>query len=411
MSIRGHAAGTAESERSRRIGIGFLNFAHAVDHYVMLIFPTVVIGLVVIYQRSYDDLLFLATASFFAFGIFSLPAGWLADHWSRRNMMAVFYFGCGVSLVGAALAPNLTMLAVALFALGVFAAIYHPVATAMVVAAAKNRGRTLALNGVCGNLGVALAAGVTAALTAWVGWRGAFLLPAAVCIATGIAYLMLVPNDRIQAGGRSSAPDVRLATWLAATVFGLFILIAVTAGLVFNTVTIALPKIIDERLNFNLSLVAVGGISTAVFLCGAVAQLTIGRLLEKFQPHLLFAAVAAVQFIGVVWVAYASGSALLVALAVAMSAIYAQVTVTDFVIARYTADAWRARVYSVRYFVTYLISGAAAWMISSLYGRGGFDLVLAVTAVVALGFVIGTVLVAAFVHGVERERRAVQPAE
>ena len=411
MTNQDHATGTVEDDRSRRIGIGFLNFAHAVDHYVMLIFPTVVIGLVAIYRRPYDELLALSTASFFAFGIFALPAGWIADHWSRRNMMAAFYFGCGVSLTAAALAPNLTLLAVALFALGVFAAIYHPVATAMVVAAAKNRGRTLAFNGVCGNLGVALAAGITATLTAWVGWRGAFAVPAVICLATGVVYLALVPNDRMQAAGRSSAPDVRLTTWIAASVFGLFILIAITAGLVFNTVTIALPKIVDERLHFNLSLVAVGGISTAVFLCGAIAQLTIGRVLEKYPPHLVFATVAALQFVGVVWVAYATGSALLVALAVAMSAIYAQVTVNDFVIARYTADAWRARIYAVRYFVTYLISGAAAWMIASLYGRGGFDLVLTVTAVVALGFVIGTVLIALLVRGVERERRSVQPAE
>jgi MFS family permease len=402
---------TTADDRSRRIAIGFLNFAHAIDHYVMLIYPTVVIGLVAIYQRSYDDLLFLATASFFAFGIFSLPAGWLADRWSRRNMMAVFYFGCGASLLAAGLAPNLTFLAVALFVLGIFAAIYHPVATAMVVALARHRGRTLALNGVCGNFGVALAAGITAAVTALIGWRGAFLLPAAICIATGVAYLMLVPDDSKQASGRSSVPDVRLAAWLAATVFGLFILIAVTAGLVFNTVTIALPKIIDERLGFDISLTAVGGIATAVFLCGAIAQFTIGRLLDKYPPHLVFATVATLQFVGVVWVAYAAGSVLLVALAVAMSAIYAQVTVTDFVLARYTADAWRARIYSVRYFVTYVISGAAAWMIASLYGRGGFDLVLGVTAVVALGFVIGTVLIAVLVRGVERDRSAVQPAE
>jgi len=404
-------AGTVQDERTRRIAIGFLNFAHAVDHYVMLIFPTVVIGLVVVYQRSYDDLLFLATASFFAFGIFSLPAGWLADHWSRRNMMAVFYFGCGLSLAAAGLSPNLTFLAVALFVLGMFAAIYHPVATAMVVALAKHRGRTLALNGVAGNFGVALAAGITAALTTWVGWRGAFLVPATVCVGTGIAYLMLVPDDRGHAAGRSSTPDVRLAVWIAASVFGLFIVIAITAGLVFNTVTIALPKIVDERLGMNISLTAVGGIATAVFLCGAIAQFTIGRVLEKFPPHLVFAAVATLQFIGVVWVAYATGSVLLVALAVAMAAIYAQVTVNDYVIARYTADAWRARIYAIRYFVTYLISGVAAWMISSLYARGGFDLVLSVTAVVALGFVIGTVLIAVLVHGVERDRRSVQPAE
>ncbi len=40
--------------------------------------------------------------------------------------------------------------------------------------------------------------------------------------------------------------------------------------------TIALPKLIDERIGSNISLVAVGGIATAVFLCGAVAQLAVG---------------------------------------------------------------------------------------------------------------------------------------
>jgi MFS family permease len=402
---------TLSNETRRRLSIGFLNFAHGLDHYVMLIFATVVIGLVLEYKRPYDELLALGTASFFAFGIFSLPAGWIADRWSRRNMMAAFYLGCGVALAAAAFAPNLIVLAVALFVLGVFAAIYHPVGTAMVVEAAKHRGRTLALNGVCGNLGVALAAGITAELIAWVGWRGAFLVPALVCVVVGLAYLALVPDDRHHSAGRSAAPDVRLAPWVAATVFGLFVLIAMSAGLVFNTVTIALPKIIDERLGAGISLTQVGRIATAVFLCGAIAQLMVGRLVERFQPHLVFAAVAGMQFVGVVWVAYASGTALVAALAVALAAIYAQVTVNDLVIARYTADAWRARVYAVRYFVTYVISGVAVSMIALLYGSGGFDLVLTVTAIVALGFVIGTVAVAMLVHDVERARRIAQPAE
>ncbi len=401
---------TLDAETRRRLSIGFLNLAHGIDHYVMLIFPTVVIGLEVIYDRPYAELIALGTASFFAFGLFSLPAGWIADHWSRRNIMAAFFIGCGVSLIGAALAPNLIVLAVALFVLGVFAAIYHPVGTAMVVAAAVNRGRTLALNGVCGNLGVALAAGITAVLTSWIGWRGAFMVPAVICIVTGIAYLMLVPDDRHQAASRNATAEVRLSMRLMVAVFALFVVIGVSAGLVFNTVTIALPKVIDERLHGAVSLSTIGGIATIVFLFGAAAQLAVGRLIEKYPPHLVFAAVGALQFVGVVWVAYATGSAVLAALAFAMCFIYAQVTVNDFVIARYTADAWRGRVYAVRYFITYVISGAAASMIALLHGRGGFDLVLLVTAVVAFGFVVGTALVALLVSGVER-RSVAQPAE
>ena len=95
-------------------------------------------------------------------------------------MMALFFGGCGVSLVGCAFAPNLPMLAVALFALGMFAAIYHPVGMAMLIEASQARGRTLAFNGVCGNLGVSLAAGISALLATWLGWRAAFLLPGVV---------------------------------------------------------------------------------------------------------------------------------------------------------------------------------------------------------------------------------------
>src|SRR3981189_924947 len=126
-------AAVAEDDRARKISIGFINWAHAIDHYVMLILATVVIELTTVYGWSYAELIALGTPSFIAFGVFSLPAGWLGDRWSRRNMMGLFYLGCGASLAGAALAPSPSVLAVALSALGMFAGIYHPVGTAMLI--------------------------------------------------------------------------------------------------------------------------------------------------------------------------------------------------------------------------------------------------------------------------------------
>jgi predicted MFS family arabinose efflux permease len=403
---------TPTEERQRRISIGFINWAHAIDHYVMLIFATVVIRLALISDWSYADLIALSTPAFVAFGVFSLPAGWLADRWSRRNMMALFYIGCGVSLLAAALAPNFIVLAVALFTLGLFAAIYHPVGTAMLIDQAISRGRSVAFNGVCGNLGVALAAGTTAVLIEYLDWRGAFIVPAVICLVSGVVYLLYVPEDHRHHSTRTSKPDVALPPWIGAALFGLFVMISLSAGLVFHISTVALPKLVDERLGGNVSLALVGGLTTAIFMCGALAQFSIGRLVERFPLHLLFAAVALLQFLGLVWSAYATGTTVLIALAVTVAAIYGQVTINDLVIARYTADAWRGRVFAVRYFLTFLASGAAVWLIAVLYGRGGFDLVLTATAVIALGFVIGTALIAVLVNGAERERaRIVAPAE
>jgi MFS family permease len=395
----------------RRIAIGFMNWAHALDHFVILIYPTVVIELEVVYGRSYSALIALATASFVAFGLFSLPAGWLGDRWSRRNLLVAFYLGCGASLIGAAFAPSLYVLAFALFWLGIFAAIYHPVGTAVILENATVRGRTLAFNGVCGNLGVSLAAGITAVLTAAFSWRGAFLVPGVICVATGLIYPWLVSDDeKHRVASRSTTADVSLPVPIAVALFALFVVVALSAGLVFNTISVSLPKIVDERVGNDISLLAVGGLTTAVFLCGAIAQITVGRLVERFPLHILFAVLAIMQFTGVVWAAYASGVTLLFALAFTMAAIYGQITVNDLVIARYTADAWRGRVYAVRYFLTFMVSGVAVSLIAVLYGRGGFGLVLDATALMALGFLVAVLLIAVIVNSVERTR-AIQPAE
>jgi MFS family permease len=400
---------TVTDESAKRRTIGFLNLAHGIDHFVLLIFPTVVIGLERVYGRPYSELIALSTAAFVAFGVFSLPAGWLADRWSRRNMMGAFYLGCGASLIAAALAPNLTMLAVALFALGMFASIYHPVGMAILIEASQARGRTLAFNGVCGNLGVSLAAGISALLAALLGWRAAFLAPAALALGTGAVYLWVTPDDRHHARSRKTMAAVQLTPRLMAVLFGLFIGIALTAGTVFNLLTIALPKIVDEGLAAHVPLVLAGSIATAVLICGAIAQLCVGRLTERFSPHMLFAAITLLGFVGNLWAAYAEGVSLMLALAVAVAAIYGQVTVNDMVLARYTADAWRGRIYAVRYFLLFISAGCAIGMISLLHERGGFPLVLAVNAAIAFAMFALTAGLAALVNGVER-RQALRTA-
>jgi len=73
--------------------------AHALDHLVMLVFPTVVVALARERGRPYAELLPLPLGGFIAFGAFAIPAGWLADHWSRYKTTVLFFFGIGVSML------------------------------------------------------------------------------------------------------------------------------------------------------------------------------------------------------------------------------------------------------------------------------------------------------------------------
>lgn len=394
-----------------RSHLRFINIAHFVDHYVLLVFPTVVIGLETALSRSYAELIALSTACFVAFGLFSLPWGWLADHWSRRRIMAIFFFGCAVSMAAAAAAPNVYWLAGALLLLGVFAAIYHPVGIPMLVTNARDRGRDFATNGIWGNFGVALAPGITALLMASVGWRAAFLIPAAACVIIGVAYLYLTKEEAAKAGQRTKVAEVPLTGAMMVSVFAFFALLAFSGGIVFNILTIAIPKIVDERMAQDIPLVLLGSVATGVLLFGGLAQLTVGRLVSRYAPHVLLAFIGVLQVIGVVWAYYATGPLLLGALALSIAAIYAQVTVGDIVIARYTADAWRGRVFAVRFFLAFISSGLAVALISALHGKGGFGLVLIMTAIFAAFFMVATIAISFLAGKAEARQLASQPAE
>jgi MFS family permease len=128
--------------------IGFVNAAHFLDHYAMLIFAAAVIVMGPTLGKSYSDLLPYATPGFFAFGAGSLLTGWLGDRWSRRHMMAIFFLGIGVSLVATSLAQTPLQIGAGLLAIGMFASIYHPVGTAMIVSYADRLGSEIGINGV-----------------------------------------------------------------------------------------------------------------------------------------------------------------------------------------------------------------------------------------------------------------------
>lgn len=391
--------------------LGFINIGHFVDHYVLLIFPTVVIGMQAELGRSYAELIVLSTACFIAFGLFALPFGWIGDHWSRRNMIAIFFFGIALSLAAVAASPNLIALAISLFVLGVFAAIYHPVGFTLLLANSKNRGRDVATNGVFGNLGVALAPGITAIIASFFGWRAAFAIPAVVCGLIGFGFLFFTTDQKENPAERKQTAEVKMTFAIAAIFFGVYALLSFSGGLVFNIMTISVPKIIDEGIRGDIPLAWIGSIATVVLLFGGIAQLTVGQLVQRIPPHYLFAAIGVMQGIGIALSTVASGYMLLIALAISIAAIYGQITVGDLVIARYTADAWRGRIYAVRFFLAFISSGLAVSLIAALYGKGGFSLVLSAATACAALFATCTILIAILASKVETKNTKMQPAE
>jgi MFS family permease len=363
---------------SRRT-IAFVNIAHALDHFVLLIYPTAVIAIAAERQLSYASLIGLSTGAFVAFGLFSLPMGWIADRVGRRNLLAIFFAGCGIACLGLSTANSSVMFGIWLFVLGVFSAIYHPIGSTMLVSHTNHLGRDLGINGVWGNLGAAFASGITALLAASLGWRAAFTFPGLICLGAGIAFINLVPGDG-DPHGKSGSAHAIIPVARPIPLFLLFATAIVAGGMTFNITTIALPKIIDERAGAALPLILIGSLATLVFVFGALTQLLMGRLVDRYTLPRIFVGFSILQPLGLGLAAVTSGLPMLAGLVLAMAAIYGQVVVNDAMVARYVPSKYRARAFSVRYFLGFTTSGLAVPLIALLHGMSGFTLVLSVAA-------------------------------
>ncbi len=352
--------------------IAFVNAAHFIDHYAMLIFAAAVIVMGPALGMAYSELLPYATPGFIAFGAGSLLTGWLGDRWSRRHMMVIFFLGIGASMISVGLVQTPLQLGTALLAIGLFASIYHPVGTAMIVSYAEKLGREMGLNGVWGNLGVASSALVTGVIGQYLGWRLAFIIPGVVTMLIGIAFaLMVVHEDRT--GSRQAAAQARVAKEDMWRVILALLIVVIAISTTFNAVTVALPKLFAERLaDMTRSPALLGVIAACVYVFGAMTQYTIGKLLDR---HSLKTVALPLSFMLAPFLYLAATLSnlplILVSIGIVMGA-FGQVTVNDAMVGKYTSEQWRSRAYAVRYFVGFTAAGASVGLVAWLYEQGGF---------------------------------------
>src|SRR5438477_436564 len=250
-----------------------LNAGHALDHLFLLIFATAVGAIATDWGMIWQDLMPYTAGAFVMFGLGSLPAGRLGDLWGRRAMMVVFFLGMGVSGLLIALTSGVWSLAAALTLMGVFSSIYHPVGIPMLVQGSKNPGFTIGVNGLFGNLGIAVAAMLTGFLVKHIGWRAAFAVPGGLALLCAVLFLLLVPREET-APAKRPRKSVDLPRAVMARVLGVMTLAAVSSSLIFNFTTNGNGQLLAERLRvagMRLT-VSFGVASLAVYLLGPTVK-------------------------------------------------------------------------------------------------------------------------------------------
>jgi MFS family permease len=362
-----------------------LNVAHAMDHMFLLIFATSVAAIAADFGFAHwEDLMPYGVGAFAMYGIVSLPAGRLGDLWGRRQMMLVFFFGMGVCALLVALTHTAWQLAAALTLLGVFSAIYHPVGIPMLVQRSARPGLTIGFNGLAGNLGVALSAVATGMLIKYAGWKAAFVVPALVAIGCGLLFARLAPVESIAPAHRTPTRAM-LDKRALAHIFAIVTVASVSGSLLFNFTTNGNGELLRERLRGIVEDPAVLGLLlAAVYVAGALAQVTVGLLLDRVPLRTLYAGIVAVQAPLFVLAANARGWALYALMFAFMIVVFGAIPFTDAMIVRYVDDRMRSRVSGMRLAVAFGVSSLAVWLLGPIVKAEGFRSLLLLMAGIAV---------------------------
>lgn len=293
--------------------------AHALVHVYELAFPSVEQLIAASFHVDATVTGLLGTCWRLPFGFGALAAGWLADRFGSKPMLIIYLAGCAVTSALVAIAPDLAMLFVVMFAMGSFASIYHPAGLAIISHETRPQDLPMALgyHGIFGSIGIA-GAPFLAALVLGTGadWRQYYLVltvPGAL-LAMLIAWRLKEHHRLAAASGASGSVHVHeRALWGS---FAALIVVGTLNGFVYAALLNFLPRFLGDAGLRPTSIPPAAWrnyLTGGVLLLGCIGQYAAGRIARPGQIERLLVIVLLGSAPPMFWMAVATGPARIVA--------------------------------------------------------------------------------------------------
>lgn len=371
----------------------FACLAHALFHVIAALYLTLVLVLQKAWGLPYSDLIALWTLGAFLLGAGAPVAGWLGDRFGETRVMIAYLLGLGASSIACGLAEGPLSLKLALAAMGLFGAIYHPVGTAWVVKNVERQGRSIAILGICGSAGIAVASLVAAGINDVAGWRAAFAMPGIAAIAVGVVLAVAFATGRIVDRDSDLVRQPEADRGAVRRAFIVLVITMTLTSLSYQAFSTMLPKWIGRELSAGLGqgLLGLGALVTLIYLSGAWAQLLGSTYTDRgvIKPiyvacfALMLAALTSAAMVG-------SWPVVIAAMAIAFAFDLASL-LENVLIARYTPTRRRGLAYGVRHGIAIVAAPVGVQLVALLFSEAaGFALLLQ-----ALAGIVVVVLLAA----------------
>ena len=350
-------------------------------HFAMLVFPTAAIVIARAEGLALETVIGWSFAGYLIFGLGALPVGLLTDHLRARWVVRASVLGIGPALMAVAWAEPGASMAAALAVVGLFASLYHPPGLGLISRTITARGTALGINGVFGNLGIAMAPALTEAAAAVWGWRGAYLSLGLALGALGLAVAFLPitepPLVADQGGQRAWSNRKRLL------LFAVLMSAMTLGGLSYRAATVAQPAYFAERIN----LMGYGAATSLVYMLGTLGQFLAGRMADRHDLRLLYFGFHAISLPLVLSMAFLHQSALLAAASAFIFFSIGMQPVENSLVARFTPERWRSTGYGLKFSVVFGVGALSVRAVEAFILNYSLAHVFMGVAVVVAGIV------------------------
>jgi MFS family permease len=347
----------------------FASAAHGMHHILLTLYLTLVLIITGEWHLPYNQLIGLWTMGAMLVGVGAPVAGWLADRIGETKVLVLCFLGLGVSGILCGLAQTPLQMEGALALLGLSGSVYHPVGFSWVVKHARARGRAIAVTGIAGSIGVALGPVTAAGLAQLAGWRVAFMLPAAVTLAIGLALIGFHLAGRIVDRGEDHIPATHTPSRADMTrVFAVLSLTMTVSLALYAAFGAALPKLVQlSAIARTSDFFMIGLIAGAIQLVGASGQFAGAHLTDRGNAPRAYAVIFVLLAALFPLLAASHGWGIAATGILIVLLFESTAPIETLLLARYTPARRRGMVFGIRYGLSAIGTPLGVWLVARFY--------------------------------------------
>ena len=363
--------------REERKILGLTTSSHSLVHMYEGVLPPLIPLLVGEFSTDYFHLGIVVTVFSYAFGLGSLPAGYLSDRVGPRRLITLYLFGAGFLSVCILPVGSLWTYGILMGLIGLFCSPFHPASNTLISHGIREKGRAFGINGIAGSLGIA----IVPALSAWIGsaivWKAPHVLFGLLGIGIGF-FSMTIPRwpvkKRSVGVGKESEAGLSKISYLNLIVF---FTSAAALGLTYKGIMTFLPTYMGQNVHlsfFKLDTVAIGGtIATIALLSGAAGQYVAGQLVDRYKPERLYLGAVVLGTIFVFLMAKGLNIFLVVSAIFYSFFYFSTQPIQNYLLTQYLPEHRQGIGFGIHFFLTFGVGSTAAAVCGYLADHFGLE--------------------------------------